>query len=112
MLLPPLPPYFFRFHFVVGLADVQAKASRESAAGKSGALRALLEASAPGGALHGAGLCGRLGDLGAVSGEYDVAVRLLFRFASLYVFIYLLVVVVVVVAVVMVRVVACGVGGS
>lgn len=53
----------------------QAKASRESAAGKSGALRALLEASAPGGALHGAGVCGRLGDLGAIGADYDVAVR-------------------------------------
>ncbi|CAM9496091.1 unnamed protein product, partial [Laminaria digitata] len=52
----------------------EAKASRESAAGKSGALRALLEASAPGKVLHGAGVCGRLGDLGAVGGEYDVAV--------------------------------------
>lgn len=53
----------------------QAKASRESAAGKTGALRALLEASAPGGALHGAGVCGRLGDLGAIAANYDVAVR-------------------------------------
>ncbi|CAN0338598.1 unnamed protein product [Ectocarpus sp. 13 AM-2016] len=53
---------------------LQAKASRESAAGKTGALRALLEASSPGGALHGAGICGRLGDLGAIGAEYDVAV--------------------------------------
>ncbi|CAM9576403.1 unnamed protein product [Ectocarpus sp. 12 AP-2014] len=55
-------------------AAEEAKASRESAAGKTGALRALLEASSPGGALHGAGICGRLGDLGAIRAEYDVAV--------------------------------------
>lgn len=53
----------------------QAKASRESAAGRSGALRALLEASTSGGVLEGAGVCGRLGDLGVVGAEYDVAVR-------------------------------------
>lgn len=47
----------------------------ESTAGKSGALRALLEASAPGRELQNAGICGRLGDLGVVSAEYDVAVR-------------------------------------
>lgn len=61
--------------FLGVLFSSQAKASRESAAGKSGALRALLEASAPGGALHGAGICGRLGDLGAIGADYDVAVR-------------------------------------
>lgn len=46
----------------------------ESTAGKSAALRALLEASASGGELQGAGVCGRLGDLGVVGAEYDVAV--------------------------------------
>ncbi|CAM9849370.1 unnamed protein product, partial [Hapterophycus canaliculatus] len=55
-------------------AAEEAKASRESAAGKSGAVRALLEASAPGGPLQNAGICGRLGDLGAIGAEYDVAV--------------------------------------
>lgn len=52
----------------------QAKAARESAAGKSAALRSLLEASVEGGALHGAGICGRLGDLGVIGAEYDAAV--------------------------------------
>lgn len=62
----------------------QAKAARESAAGKSAALRSLLEASMDGGALHGAGVCGRLGDLGVIGAEYDAAVSSLFRLQQQY----------------------------
>ncbi|CAM9602487.1 unnamed protein product, partial [Discosporangium mesarthrocarpum] len=50
------------------------KSSREAAAGRSGALKALLEAADPGGRLAGAGICGRLGDLGIIPAEHDVAV--------------------------------------
>lgn len=35
----------------------------------------MLEAAAPGGPLEHAGVCGRLGDLGVIDAQYDVAVR-------------------------------------
>lgn len=70
----PLPPHPSPLPRLNPFRGCKAKASRESAAGKSGVLRSLLEASASGGALAGAGVCGRLGDLGVVGAEYDIAV--------------------------------------
>jgi structural maintenance of chromosome 4 len=55
-------------------AAEEAKANRDAAASAPKVLRGLLQASKPGGALSRAGVCGRLGDLGTIDDEYDVAV--------------------------------------
>jgi structural maintenance of chromosome 4 len=50
------------------------KASMQQSAGQSRVVKALMAASKKGGDLAKAGLLGRLGDLGAIDDEYDVAI--------------------------------------
>lgn len=52
----------------------EASGAVQSQATRSRMLRALLDASKPGQPLANAGLFGRLGDLGAIDGKYDVAI--------------------------------------
>ncbi|CAM9808190.1 unnamed protein product, partial [Phaeothamnion confervicola] len=55
-------------------AAEEAKAAREADAGRGVTVRRLLAAAKPGGPLAGAGVRGRLGDLGSIADEHDVAV--------------------------------------
>ena len=52
----------------------EARASQQSLASRGDTLQRILAAARPGGALSDAGVCGRLGDLGAIAPEYDVAI--------------------------------------
>ncbi|GLE11210.1 hypothetical protein PINS_up023549 [Pythium insidiosum] len=62
-----------RYREARGKAD-EATASVNSHASRGRMLKSLLDASRPGQPLADAGLCGRLGDLGAIDGKYDVAI--------------------------------------
>ncbi|KAL4151345.1 hypothetical protein PRNP1_008293 [Phytophthora ramorum] len=52
----------------------EASGAEQSHATRNRMLRELLDASKPGNPLENAGLFGRLGDLGAINGKYDVAI--------------------------------------
>lgn len=52
----------------------EASGAVQSQATQSRMLRSLMDASKPGQPLASAGLCGRLGDLGAIDAKYDVAI--------------------------------------
>lgn len=52
----------------------EAKAALQSGSGRNRLVSQIMEATRRGGRLAGAGVCGRLGDLGAIDNRYDVAI--------------------------------------
>ena len=55
-------------------AAEEGKASMQSSSGRSGTLDVILKAGRKGGPLAGCGVRGRLGDLGSIADQYDVAI--------------------------------------